>query len=101
MSKIKKNFGFLISVIAFAVLVAFMPGCQSGSEYQATSLLPGLEYQRPAFEFTEVVDGIYQARPTGNLPAWCNATIIINESDVVVVDTHVSPDAAAALLEEL
>ncbi|MBA7572906.1 hypothetical protein ES708_14693 [subsurface metagenome] len=91
----------LIPVIAFAVLVVFMVGCQSGSEHQATSLLPSLEYQRPAFEFTEIVDGVYCARGTGNLPAWCNAAIIINESDVVIVDTHVSPAAAAALLEEL
>jgi glyoxylase-like metal-dependent hydrolase (beta-lactamase superfamily II) len=60
-----------------------------------------LEYQRPAFEFTEVVDGVYHASGTENLPAWCNAAIIINESDVVIVDTHVSPAAATALLEEL
>ena len=101
MRKIKKNFSFLTPFIAFTVLVAFMAGCQSGLENQATSLLPSLEYQRPAFEFTEVVDGVYNARGTGNLPAWCNAAIIINKSDVVIVDTHVSPDAAAVLLEEL
>ena len=101
MRKIKKNFSFLIPAIAFAVLMLFIPGCQSGSEHQETSLLPSLEYQRPAFEFTEVVDGVYCASGTGNLPAWCNAAIIINESDVVIVDTHVSPAAAAALLEEL
>jgi len=60
-----------------------------------------LEYKRPAFKFTEVVDGIYCAQGTENLPVWCNATIIINESDVIIVDSHIIPAAATALLEEL
>ena len=101
MSKIGQKFSFLIPVITFAVLVVFMTGCQTGSEQQATSLLPILEYQKPAFEFTEIVDGVYCATGTGNLPAMCNAAIIINESDVIIVDTHVFPEAAAALLDEL
>ena len=83
------------------ILTLVISGCQSKSEHQASSLSPSLEYQRPAFEFTEVVDGIYHARGTENLPVWCNAAVIINESDVVIVDSHISPAAAAALLDEL
>ncbi len=83
------------------ILTLVISGCQSESGRQASSLPPGLEYQRPAFEFTEVFDGIYHARGTENLPVWCNAAVIINESDVVIVDTHISPAAAAALLDEL
>jgi cyclase len=74
---------------------------QSESVRQESSLLPSLEYQRPAFEFTEVVDGVYCASGTGNLPVWCNAIIIVNESDVIIVDSHVVPAAAVALLDEL
>ena len=74
---------------------------QSESVHQESSLLPSLEYQRPAFEFTEVVDGVYCARGTGKLPVWCNAIIIVNESDVIIVDSHVIPAAAVSLLEEL
>jgi glyoxylase-like metal-dependent hydrolase (beta-lactamase superfamily II) len=87
--------------LIFLILTVIIAGCQSGSVPQETSLLPSLEYQRPAFKFTEVVDGVYQATGTENLPTWCNAAIIINESDVVIVDTHLSPAAATALLEEL
>lgn len=83
------------------ILTLVISGCQSESGRQASSLPLGLEYQRPAFEFTEVVDGIYHARGTENLPVWCNAAVIINESDVVIVDSHISPAAAAALLDEL
>ena len=61
---------------------------QSESVHQESSLLPSLEYQRPAFEFTEVVDGVYCASGTENLPVWCNAIIIVNESDVIIVDSH-------------
>ena len=87
------------TLILTLILIVVTAGCQSESVDQA--LLPSLEYKRPAFEFTKVVDGVYCARETGNLPAWCNAAIIINESDVVIVDSHVFPAAAVALLEEL
>ncbi|MCP4724640.1 MAG: MBL fold metallo-hydrolase [bacterium] len=101
MIKIKKKFNFLTPSIAFAVIFIFMTGFQSETEDQGSSLLSGLEYQRPAFKFTEVVDGVYQATGTENLPVWCNAAIIINEADVIIVDTHIIPAAVAALLEEL
>ena len=88
-------------LILTLILTVITAGCQSGSVHQENSLPTSLEYQRPAFEFTEVVDGVYHASGTGNPPAWCNAAVIINESDVVIVDTYVTPAAATALLEEL
>lgn len=89
------------ALILTLILTVVTAGCQSGSVHQESSLLPSLEYQRPAFEFTEVVDGVYHASGTENLPVWCNAAIIINESDVIIVDSHVIPAAVVALLEEL
>ncbi len=85
----------------FLIVTVVIAGCQSGPVPQESSSLPSLEYQRPAFEFTKVVDGVYQATGTESLPTWCNAAIIVNESEVVIVDTHLSPAAATALLEEL
>ena len=89
------------SLILVLILTVSAAWGQSRPVNQAGSLLPGLEYQRPAFEFTEVADGIYCALGTENLPVWCNATVIINETDVIIVDSHVIPAAAVALLEEL
>ena len=63
--------------------------------------LPGSNFEGPAFEFEEVGQGVYQARGTGNVSVGANAAIIINEEDVLLVDSHISPAAAAALLEEL
>ncbi|HUF79538.1 MAG TPA: MBL fold metallo-hydrolase [Burkholderiales bacterium] len=56
-----------------------------------------------AFEIAEVADGVYIAmrRPTAPMAIGSNAAIIINESGVLVVDTHYTPSAARALLAEI
>ena len=63
--------------------------------------VPGSAYEGPAFYFEEVAEDIYQARGTGNLLVGSNAAIIVNENDVIVIDSHISPAAAAALAREL
>ena len=65
------------------------------------STLPGSDFEGSAFEFELVMEGIYQARGTGNVAVGSNAAVIINEEDVLLVDSHISPVAAAALIEEL
>ncbi len=62
---------------------------------------PGSDRDGPAFRFIEVREDIYLAVATGSMTVMSNAAIVINEEDVLVVDTHVSPAAAYALLEEL
>ncbi len=66
-----------------------------------TSDLPGSNFEGLAFEFELVAEGIYQARGTGNVAVGSNAAIIINSEDVLLVDSHISPAAAAALIDEL
>jgi len=68
---------------------------------QSTSRPPGSDFEGPAFEFEQVRDDIYQARGTGNVAVGSNAAIIINEDDVLLVDSHISPAAAVALMDEL
>lgn len=63
--------------------------------------LPGSEFDGSAFVFEEIADDIYQARGTGNLLVGSNAAIIVNENDVLVIDSQISPAAAAALAREL
>ena len=53
------------------------------------------------FTFNKIADDVYFAVGTGALTVFCNAAIIINDADVLIVDTHVSPEAARALLTEL
>jgi glyoxylase-like metal-dependent hydrolase (beta-lactamase superfamily II) len=61
----------------------------------------GSTYVGKAFTFNEVVPGVYHAVGTGNLAVGCNASVIVNADDVMVIDTNLSPGAAWALREEL
>ena len=63
--------------------------------------LPGMEFDGSAFHFEEVAEDIYQAQGTGNLLVGSNAAIIVNENDVIVIDSQISPAAAAALARQL
>ena len=62
---------------------------------------PGADYQGSAFTFNRIQEDIYHAVGTGKLAVGCNASIIINTDDVIVVDSHISPAAGWALVEEL
>jgi len=62
---------------------------------------PGSAFEAPAFDFEEVLPDIYHARGTGSLSVGSNGAVIVNEDDVLVVDSHISPAAAAALLTDI
>lgn len=61
----------------------------------------GASYTGQAFTFTERVPGVYHAVGTGALSVGCNASVVVNDDDVLVVDTHMTPGGAWALREEL
>lgn len=77
--------------------------CQSpdSAPTEAETQLPGSDFEGPAFEFEQVREDVYQARGTGTVAVGANAAIIINDDDVLVVDSHISPAAAASLIDEL
>ena len=62
---------------------------------------PGSEHVPPAFTFHWIVDHVYLAVGTGSLAVGANAAVVINEADVLLVDSHVSPAAAVVLRDEL
>src|SRR5688572_8825901 len=57
--------------------------------------------KKRGFTFTQVKPDIYHAVATDDLVAFCNAAIVINRDDVLIVDSHVTPHAARTLLHEL
>jgi len=61
----------------------------------------GTAHSGKAFRFNKVKDGIYHAVGTGSLAVVGNSSFIVNDTDVIVVDDHVSPAAAWVLLEEI
>ena len=61
----------------------------------------GTSHTGDAFRFNKVRDGVYHAVGTGALAVVGNSSFIVNDTDVIVVDDHVSPAAAWVLLEEI
>jgi hypothetical protein len=91
---------FVLAGLALAGLVAIASRTPS-LRAQDAGRPPGATYTGKAFTFTEVVPGVYHAVGTGNLGVGCNASVIVNADDVMVIDTNLSPGAAWALREEL
>jgi cyclase len=92
-------------VLLAAVLSLFTDAAllgRGGAEStQAAPRPPGTNYKGQAFTFNKIADGVYHAVGTGNLVVMSNAAVIEGDTDVLVVDSHVSPGGAWALGEEL
>lgn len=54
-----------------------------------------------AYKFTEIVPGIYSAIGTGTMNVGSNSAVIVNRDDVMIVDSHISPESGRAMLQEL
>ena len=61
----------------------------------------GTDHTGKAYRFNKVREGVYHVVGTGTLANVGNASIIVNDDDVIVVDDHVSPAAAWVLVEEI
>src|SRR5689334_2106913 len=55
----------------------------------------------PLFKIERVADGIYAALARPQALTNSNAAIFVNTNDVVVVDAHSKPSAAAALIAQI
>jgi glyoxylase-like metal-dependent hydrolase (beta-lactamase superfamily II) len=55
----------------------------------------------PAHRFFKVAEGVYSAVGTGTMNVGSNSAVIINDHDVMIVDSHITPAAARALLTDL
>ena len=66
-----------------------------------TATPPGSEYAGSAFDFEEVVPGVFHARGTGSLAVGSHGAVIVNEDDVLLVESHISPAAAHAVVSEI
>jgi glyoxylase-like metal-dependent hydrolase (beta-lactamase superfamily II) len=87
-------------VVPLLVAVAFHQR-SSDSLYAQSRRPAGATYTGQAFRFNQVKAGIYHAVGTGALAVVGNSSFIVNDNDVIVVDDHVSPAAAWALVEEI
>jgi cyclase len=54
-----------------------------------------------AYRFQPIVPGVYSAIGTGVLNVGSNSAVIVNRDDVLIVDSHISPESARVMLREL
>ena len=54
-----------------------------------------------AYKFSEIVPGVYSAIGTGAMNVGSNSAVIVNRDEVIIVDSHISPESGRAMLQEL
>jgi len=65
---------------------------------------PAFRAQTPppaAYRFQPIVPGVYSAIGTGTLNVGSNSAVIVNRDDVLIVDSHISPESGRVMLQEL
>lgn len=84
--------------LSLSILAAALPAA-AGSETAPAAADP----TAPAFAFEEVAPGVWAAlrREPPGMGFDANSVFLVNEADVVVVDTHVTPASARASLAAL
>jgi len=68
----------------------------AGLAFQAQTPAP-----QAAYRFQQIVPGIYSAIGTGTMNVGSNSAVIVNQDDVLIVDSHISPESGRAMLQEL
>lgn len=59
------------------------------------------EVSGEAFKFVEVKPGVWHVLGTGPIVVGSNGALVVSENDALLVDSHMTPTAARALLEDL
>ncbi len=86
--------------VSLALIVSFMPGAVARAQ---TSPAAPRATVAPSFTVEEVAPGVHAlipTKPTGFLND-CNVVLIVNDEDVVVVDTNLTPASAEASVAAL
>ena len=54
-----------------------------------------------AHKFTPIATGVYSAVGTGTLNVGSNSCVVVNQDDVLIVDSHITPESARVLVREI
>ena len=91
----KYNMRRLLFLTAFALALVF--ACATEPEAPLSADPPGTETHR----FDEVAPGVYFVSGTGVVNVMSNALVVVNDEDVLVADSHITPDAARELIASI
>ena len=88
-----RNRRWLHRILWLLLLAAPAAGLAEGHDWNVV--------EGDAFTFTEVRDGVWHAVGGKGVAAGSNGAVVVNERDVLVVDSHMTPSAARAMLADL
>jgi len=83
-----------VTRVRFTMLFAF--AALGGLVFHAQAPTP-----QTAYRFQQIVPGVYSAIGTGTLNVGSNSAVIVNQDDVLIVDSHISPESARVMLQEM
>jgi len=86
---------------AALITAALLAGCAAPDEGGSSAADGSAPPSAGQFEFTEIVPGVYQARGVGDLVVGSNSSVVVNDDEVLLVDSHITPAAARELLAEI
>lgn len=69
--------------------------------FSSALLAQGRVVESDSHRFEEVADGVWHVSGTGSVYTMSNSMVLVGEFDALVVDSHVTPAAARALIESL
>ena len=79
-------------VLVFAGLLSPAPSCSTRSRRR----------HKRRYKFTEIsARRCYSAIGTGSMNVGSNSAVIVNRDEVMIVDSHISPESGRAMLQEL
>lgn len=95
----RPNHRLVLPCLAAVALAVALVACGGGSDADAPPANPVTETATHTFE--EVAPGVYFIVGTGSIFVQSNAMLVLTDEDALVVDSHVTPAAARALLASI
>lgn len=88
--------------LGFIAALLKVSACDAPSSVSPSgSSTPAAASTSIAHRFEKVADGVYAAIGTGSVNVGSNTAVIVNDDDVLIVDSHITPAAARVLVSDL
>ncbi len=88
----------------FIALLFLTTACQGtvleSRDNETLNASPG-DHESPTHIFENLAPGVYHATGTGKVSIGSYSMVVVNEEDVLLVDSHITPDAARELVKSV
>ena len=92
--------GWRSLALVVCVLLQSCGGIEPQSGQRGETALSG-NLRSDTHIFEQIAPGVYFATGAGPVNVGSNAMVVVNENDVLVVDSHITPDAALELIDSV